>query len=109
VLLEPAPKISCDFASSTLGNGGSQSPSNSINAQTNPSPNGTLAMRLDYERQCYRHTQVILRNELQRLQASMGETIRAINKMCPATTASRSTSSGAKTFVSFPDAIMLSE
>src|SRR5258708_38351377 len=64
VLLEPAPKISCDFASSTLGNGGGQNPLNSINAQTSPTPNGTLAMRLDYERQCYRHTQVILRNEL---------------------------------------------
>ena len=107
-LVEPAPKISCDFASSTLGNGGGSGPSNAINGQSNASPNGTLSMRLDYERQCYRHTEAIFSTWLKRLQASMGETIKAVNKACPATTVSRSTSSGVKTALPLPEAALLS-
>ena len=37
-------------------------------------------MTLDYERQCYQHAETILRDRLQQLQASVGETIKAVNK-----------------------------
>jgi len=93
-LLEPAVKISCDFRTSSLNDAEGQS---SVNGQPITQPNSTLPMKLDYERQCYRHTEMILRSSLRRLQAAMGETIKAINK-CPSV-AGRSTSTGAKTGV----------
>ena len=107
-LLGPAPKISCDIASATLGNGGGSGPSNAINGQSNASPSGTLSMRLDYERQCYRHTEAIFSTWLKRLQASMGETIKAVSKACPSATASRATGSGVKTLIPLPDTALLS-
>jgi hypothetical protein len=39
--------------------------------------------QLDYERQCHRDAGVILRDRLVRLQASVGETVKAINRACP--------------------------
>jgi hypothetical protein len=36
--------------------------------------------KLDYERQCYRHAEMILRDRLLGLQASVGETIKAVNR-----------------------------
>jgi hypothetical protein len=104
-LLEPLPKISCEFTSSSLGEGGSQNPTSS-SGQTTASPNGTLPMRLDYERQCYRHTEMILHEGLRRLQASVRETIKAINKACPSIT--RSTGAGAKLSIPLPNAALLS-
>jgi hypothetical protein len=35
--------------------------------------------RLDYERQCYRHAEIIARARLQRLQASVDRTVKAVN------------------------------
>src|SRR5215470_14820352 len=40
--------------------------------------------QLDYERQCHRDAGVILRDRLVQLQASVGETVKAINRACPA-------------------------
>src|SRR5262249_32373562 len=40
--------------------------------------------QLDYERQCHRDAGVILRDRLLQLQASVGETVKAINRACPA-------------------------
>jgi hypothetical protein len=34
-------------------------------------------MKLDYERQCYRHAETIVRRRLQLLQASVGEMLKA--------------------------------
>jgi hypothetical protein len=36
--------------------------------------------KLDYELQCYRHAELIVRDRLQRLQASVGETIKAVDR-----------------------------
>jgi hypothetical protein len=104
-LLEPLPKISCEFTSSSLAEGEGQNPTSST-GQTTAGPNGTLPMRLDYERQCYRHTQMILHEGLRRLQASVRDTIKAINKACPSKT--RSTGAGAKMSIPLPDAALLS-
>jgi hypothetical protein len=35
-------------------------------------------MKLDYERQCYRHNEIILLNDLEQLQAAVGETIKSV-------------------------------
>src|SRR5262249_59641770 len=37
-----------------------------------------VRMKLDYERQCYRHNEIILLNDLEQLQAAVGETIKAV-------------------------------
>src|SRR5215831_10070416 len=39
--------------------------------------------QLDHERQCHRDAGVILRDRLLQLQASVGETVKAINRACP--------------------------
>src|SRR5215467_12612339 len=39
--------------------------------------------QLDYERQCHRDAGVILRDRLLQLQASVGATVKAINRACP--------------------------
>jgi hypothetical protein len=36
--------------------------------------------KLDYERQCYRHAELIARNRLNKLQASVQETVKAIKR-----------------------------
>jgi Protein of unknown function (DUF3551) len=47
-------------------------------AQTDP--DAALRAKLDHERQCYRHAEMIMRDRLLQLQASLGETITAINR-----------------------------
>lgn len=61
-LLKPAAAPDCEFRS-----GG-------------PTPEETQRMKLDYERQCYRHAEMIARGKLQQLQASVGETIKAVKR-----------------------------
>ena len=39
--------------------------------------------QLDFERQCHRDAGVILRDRLLKLQASVGETVKAVNRACP--------------------------
>jgi hypothetical protein len=61
-LLIPQPEPDCEFK-----------------PQPQPSqidPN-TERMKLDYERQCYRHAEIIVRRRLQLLQASVGEMLKA--------------------------------
>ena len=36
--------------------------------------------KLDYQRQCYRHAEMIVRERLQRLQVSVGRTIKAVGR-----------------------------
>src|SRR5438477_6208450 len=103
-LLESAAKISCDFTSSSLNDGEDQNP---VNGQSKWRPDSTLPMKLDYERQCYRHTEMILSNSLRRLQAAMGETIKAINK-CPSVTGRSTAAVRAKKGVPLPEAALLS-
>jgi hypothetical protein len=38
----------------------------------------TMLMKLDYERQCYRQAEMIVRNRLQRLQGAVDETIKVL-------------------------------
>ena len=62
-LLTPPPGSSCAFQIVSLNAAPSQ---------------------LDYERQCHRDAGVILRDRLLQLQALVGVTVKAINRVCPA-------------------------
>lgn len=42
-------------------------------------PNADERQKLDYERQCYRHAEIIIRDRLSRLQSSVRKTARAID------------------------------
>jgi hypothetical protein len=64
-LLTPAPEFDCEFKSTDL-------------ERTNP--DAAPGMKLDYELQCRRHAEMIVRNRLQRVQASVGETIKAVGR-----------------------------
>jgi hypothetical protein len=76
-LLTPQPEFDCEFKTSSDDNAGDQSEPGPTRAQADPSADGGLRMKLDYERQCYRHAMVILQDRLRLLQVSVGETIKA--------------------------------
>src|SRR5262249_6905598 len=61
--------------------------------------------QLDYEGQCYRDAGVILRDRLLKLQASVGETEKAINRVCP--TAVSAAGPGSKPAIPLPRRTLL--
>jgi hypothetical protein len=61
-LLDPQPDPSCEFKASP----------------TDPKTDEAVRMKLDYERQCHRHAEIIVRSRLQQLQVSIGATIKAV-------------------------------
>ena len=70
-LLTPPPDFDCTFMDS----------SGAADSAARPTPAEAVAavrMKLDYERQCYRHNEMLLRNGLEQLQAALGETIKAV-------------------------------
>src|SRR5258708_3274103 len=70
-LLTPPLDVDCTFKDS----------SDAADSAPRPTPAEAIAavrMKLDYERQCYRHHEIILRNGLEQLKASVGETIKAV-------------------------------
>jgi hypothetical protein len=67
-LLASPPEFECEKTTPTHG-------------QTDP--DAALRAKLDYERQCYRHAEMILRDRLLGLQASVGEMIKAVNRVLP--------------------------
>jgi hypothetical protein len=82
-LLTRPPDVDCTFKDS----------SDAADSAPRPTPAEAIAavrMKLDYERQCYRHNEIILRTGLEQLQAAVGETIKAV------TGNDRSTASAAK-------------
>jgi hypothetical protein len=72
LLASPA-EFDCEFRTANLdGTGDARQTSGQAG-----SAEAALRMKLDYERQCYRHADMIARNRLRNLQAAAGETIRA--------------------------------
>ena len=70
-LLTRPPDVDCTFKDS----------SDAADSAPRPTPAEAIAavrMKLDYERQCYRHNEIILRTGLEQLQAAVGETIKAV-------------------------------
>jgi hypothetical protein len=64
-LLNPQPVPSCEFKTQPQP------------SQADPNAERT---KLDYERQCYRHAEIIVRSRLEQLQASVGATIAAVKR-----------------------------
>jgi hypothetical protein len=67
-LLASPPEFACEKTTPT-------------HAQTDP--DAALRAKLDYEQQCYRQAEMILRDRLLGLQASVSETIKAVNRGAP--------------------------
>ena len=105
LLLTPA-KFTCTIDSSSLGTTPDQTKSDRAQIQPDAGSGITLAMRLDYERQCHRHAVIILREAMQQLQASLGETFRAIKNSCPAA-AVRAAGPGSSASVALADKALL--
>jgi hypothetical protein len=82
-LLTPPPDVDCTFkdSSDAADSAPSSTPAQAVAA---------VRTKLDYERQCYRHSEIILLNGLEQLQAAVGETIKAVtgNDRSAASTAS---------------------
>jgi hypothetical protein len=71
-LLTPPPNLDCTFKDS----------SDAADSAPKPTPAEAIAAvraKLDYERQCYRHNEIILLNDLEQLQVAVGETIKAVS------------------------------
>jgi len=66
-LLQAQPEPDCQF--NVIGQG-----------DTLLDTNDVALMKLDYERQCYRKAEMIVRTRLRLLQVSVGETIKAVNR-----------------------------
>src|SRR5262245_4301224 len=72
-LLTPPPDFNCAFKGDEAAGASQPSP-------TRAQADAALRMQLDYERQCYRHNEMILRTGLRLLQVSVGETIKAVEQ-----------------------------
>jgi hypothetical protein len=80
-LLNPPADIDCEFKDSSREDaGGAPQPSPARARGAAAQDDAAVRMKLDYERQCYRHDEMILRDSLRLLQVSMGETIKAVNR-----------------------------
>jgi hypothetical protein len=93
-LLRSLPDFNCEFKTNSADA--------SVPPQSNPPRDqadgaaGALQMKLDYERQCYRHAAMIAHDRLRNLQASVGETIKLIDV-------------GARSGVPLPDRALLAQ
>jgi hypothetical protein len=73
-LLASPPEFDCDFKDAGRGDAGGAGP-----VPAGAQADAALRRKLDYERQCYRHAEMILRDRLLQLQASLSETITAVS------------------------------
>lgn len=63
-LLEPQPEPACEFP-----------------AEVDPKSDGSDRAKLDYERLCYKHAEIVVRSRLQLLQEAVADTIKALNNI----------------------------
>jgi hypothetical protein len=103
-LLIPPAEFNCELKAVSPDEAPGQSSPGLPPAQTDADPG--LWAKLDYERQCYRHAQMILRDRLRLLQARAGETIRAATK-CVAASAGSSAGPRARTSIPLPAQALL--
>jgi uncharacterized protein DUF3551 len=74
-LLAPPPDFNCEFTGAISPEANAARQPTLASAPANPD---AARMKADYERQCYRHVELISRDRLQRLQASIGATVKAV-------------------------------
>jgi hypothetical protein len=101
-LLAPPPQFDCTYKAAKPDDAGSERPPNPQRAQGDD--DAVLRKRLDHERQCYRHAEMILRERLLLLQGPAGDTVKAAAK-CGRTNASARV--GAKPAIPLPDQALL--
>jgi hypothetical protein len=77
-LLTAQPEFDCEFKTTSVDDASDQPQTNSTRGQADLATDVTLRMKLDYERECYRHTEMIVRGRLRLLQVSVGETMKAV-------------------------------
>jgi Protein of unknown function (DUF3551) len=75
-LLAPPPDFNCEFTGAVSVDASAPRQATLTSAPTSPD---AARMKADYERQCYRHVEIISRDRLRRLQASVGTTIKAVH------------------------------
>jgi hypothetical protein len=76
---QPAPK--CDYRPASLDDSGKrQSGDPPPSSEAGSNPDAVVRMKLDYERQCYRHAEMIARRRLTSLQAAVLDTAKAANR-----------------------------
>jgi hypothetical protein len=105
-LLAPPPQFDCVFKAPKPDDAGGEPPPNPPRAQGDPGVDAGLRRQLDYERQCYRHAEMILRDRLRLLQGPAGDTVKAAAKCSPASTVG-SARTGAKPAIPLPDRTLL--
>ena len=107
-LLTPQAEFDCEFKTILVDDASNQPQPSPTRAQADPSTAGALRVKLDYERQCYRHADIILRDSLRQLQAAVGETIEAVNRSeQPAATTGISTGPASRPVIPLPDHALL--
>jgi hypothetical protein len=77
-LLAPPAEFDCEFKTVAPDDPRGAPQPNAAGAQAGSGADGALRTKLDYERQCYQHAEMIARDRLRRLQAAVGETIKAV-------------------------------
>jgi hypothetical protein len=80
-LLAAPVEFNCEFKAASSDEALGQSSPGLQPAQTDP--DAVLRAKLDYERQCYRHAEMILRDRLLELQAAVAETVKALSRSDP--------------------------
>lgn len=77
-LLAPPVEFDCAFKTANPGEARGAPQPSAAGAQASSDADSPLRTKLDYERQCYRHAEMIAHNRLRLLQAAVGETIKAL-------------------------------
>ncbi len=77
-LLAPPVEFDCAFKTASPGEARGAPEPSAAGAQASSGADSPLRTKLDYERQCYRHADVIAHDRLWRLQAAVGETIKSL-------------------------------
>jgi hypothetical protein len=103
-LLAPPPQFDCTYKAAKPDDAGSERPPNPQRAQGDD--DAVLRKRLDHERQCYRHAEMILRERLMLLQGPAGDTVKAAAKCAPASKGT-SARADAKPAIPLPDPALL--
>ena len=105
-LLTPPPEFDCAFKTGSADEASGNPQPGATRAQGDSSA-AALRMKLDYERQCYRHAGMILRDGLRQLQAAVGETIKAVDRACPAAGNGFSAAPGPRASIPLPGRALL--
>ena len=80
-LLKQQPTPKCEYRTASLDESGKR-PSDGLppSSAASSDPDAAVRMKLDYERQCYRHAEMIARRRLASLQAAVQDTAKGVDR-----------------------------